>query len=78
MVMDLVGSGGLAVLGNHDNAVRDPRENLNIEAQVAMEWTRGELGLAERRFLEELPLRLKTADVFMSMPTRAIRSAGAM
>ena len=30
----------------------------NIEAQVAMEWTRGELGLAERRFLEELPLSL--------------------
>lgn len=58
VVMDLVGSGGLAVLGNHDNAVRDPRENLNIEAQVAMEWTRGELGLAERRFLEELPLSL--------------------
>ena len=56
--MDLVGSGGLAVLGNHDNADGVPRENLDVEAQVAMEWTRGELGLAERRFLEELPLSL--------------------
>ena len=29
---------------------------INVEAQVAMEWTRGELGQAERRFLEQLPL----------------------
>jgi len=56
MVMDLAGRDGVAVRGNHDNAVADLREDLNVEAQVAMEWTRGELGRAERRFLEELPL----------------------
>jgi diadenosine tetraphosphatase ApaH/serine/threonine PP2A family protein phosphatase len=55
-VMDLVGAGALAVRGNHDNAVGDPSEDLNVEAQVAIEWTRGELGQAERRFLAELPL----------------------
>jgi len=55
-VMDLAGRDGIAVRGNHDNAVADLREDLNVEAQVAMEWTRGELGRAERRFLEELPL----------------------
>ncbi len=55
-VMEHVADGGVAVLGNHDNAVADLNESLNVEAQVAMEWTRGELGHAERRFLEELPL----------------------
>jgi diadenosine tetraphosphatase ApaH/serine/threonine PP2A family protein phosphatase len=55
-VMDRVDGGSIAVRGNHDNAVADLREDLNLEAQVAMEWTRGELGQAERRFLEELPL----------------------
>src|SRR5262249_2334710 len=55
-VMDLVDKGALAVRGNHDNAVGDTGEELNVEAQVAIEWTRGELGRAERRFLAELPL----------------------
>jgi len=55
-VMRHVAGGGVALLGNHDNAVADLNERLNVEAQVAMEWTRGELGRAERRFLEELPL----------------------
>ena len=58
-VMELVEKGAMAVLGNHDNAVSNPREQLNVEAQIAIEWTRGELGTAERRFLEELPLTLQ-------------------
>jgi diadenosine tetraphosphatase ApaH/serine/threonine PP2A family protein phosphatase len=55
-VMEHVAGGGVAVLGNHDNAVADLNESLNVEAQVAMEWTRGELGRDQRRFLEALPL----------------------
>ncbi len=61
-VMDLVEKGATAVCGNHDSAVSDPREQLNIAAQVVIEWTRGELGTAERRFLEELPLEIKDED----------------
>jgi diadenosine tetraphosphatase ApaH/serine/threonine PP2A family protein phosphatase len=61
-VMDLVDQGALAVLGNHDNAVGDTREHLNVEAQVAIEWTRGELGLSQRRFLADLPLTLEDDD----------------
>jgi diadenosine tetraphosphatase ApaH/serine/threonine PP2A family protein phosphatase len=61
-VMDLIDRGALAVRGNHDTAVGDPRETLNVEAQVVMEWTRGELGIAEGRFLSELPLTLIDAD----------------
>jgi diadenosine tetraphosphatase ApaH/serine/threonine PP2A family protein phosphatase len=61
-VMDLVEQGALAVLGNHDNAVGSTREHLNVEAQVVIEWTRGELGPSQRRFLADLPLRLEDED----------------
>lgn len=55
-VMDRVEKGAIAVRGNHDNAVGELRERLNVEARVVIEWTRGELGTAERKFLEQLPL----------------------
>ena len=61
-VMDLVEKGARAVLGNHDSAVSNPREQLNVEAKIVMEWTRGELGATERRFLEKLPLTLNDDD----------------
>jgi diadenosine tetraphosphatase ApaH/serine/threonine PP2A family protein phosphatase len=58
-IMDLVAAGAIAVLGNHDSAVGNPREQLNAEAQAVIEWTRGELGSAQRKFLAALPLRLE-------------------
>ncbi len=61
-VMDLVEKGARAVLGNHDSAVNNPRDQLNVEAKIVMEWTRGELGAAERRFLGKLPLTLNDDD----------------
>jgi diadenosine tetraphosphatase ApaH/serine/threonine PP2A family protein phosphatase len=61
-VMDLVEKGARAVLGNHDSAVGNPREQLTVGAKLVMEWTRGELGAAERRFLERLPLTLIDGD----------------
>ena len=35
---------------------------MNAEAQAAIEWTRGRLGTAQRRFLADLPLTLKQDD----------------
>ncbi len=61
-VMDLVEKGATAVLGNHDSAVSNAREQLSVEAKIVMEWTRGRLGVAERRFLERLPLTLNDDD----------------
>jgi len=55
-VMDLVERGALAILGNHDNAVSNHSEQLNVEAQIAMEWTRCQLDVSQRRFLADLPL----------------------
>ena len=61
-VMDLVDKGAMAVLGNHDSAIGNPREQMNGEAQMAIEWTRGELGHSEREFLAGLPLTLEESD----------------
>jgi len=58
-VRDLVDQGAAAVRGNHDSAVGNPNERLNHAAQVAIEWTRGELGRPERQFLDALPLALR-------------------
>ena len=55
-VMELVDQGAAAVLGNHDSAIGQPREQMNLEARIVIEWTRGELGASERQFLAGLPL----------------------
>ena len=54
--MELVAGGAVAVRGNHDQAVNSSAETMNAEAQVAIEWTRGRLDAAQRRFLAELPM----------------------
>lgn len=63
-VMELVRQGAVALRGNHDNAVSDTGERMNVEAQIAMEWTRCQLGAAERQFLQDLPLTVTVADRF--------------
>jgi diadenosine tetraphosphatase ApaH/serine/threonine PP2A family protein phosphatase len=61
-VMGLVDNGAIAVLGNHDEAVSSPTITFNPEAQAAIEWTRGRLGVEQWRFLKELPLALQEED----------------
>ena len=61
-VMDLVDAGAVAVLGNHDSALANSRERLNPEAQIVIEWTRGQLGPTERQFLAGLPLTRTEGD----------------
>ena len=61
-VMELVAQGAVALLGNHDSAVDDRRERMNHDAQVAIEWTRGQLGVAERDFLGALPLSFRDGE----------------
>jgi diadenosine tetraphosphatase ApaH/serine/threonine PP2A family protein phosphatase len=62
VVMDLVGRGAIAVRGNHDSAIGTPTISMNAEAQAAIEWTRGRLSAAQRRFLADLPLMLQEDD----------------
>lgn len=61
-VMALVDDGATAVQGNHDSAVDKPSGTMNVEARVALEWTRGVLGAAERRFLAALPMTRRDGD----------------
>ncbi len=62
IVMELAGEGAPAVLGNHDSAIGNPREQMNVEATIVIEWTRGELGASQRQFLAGLPLTLTGGD----------------
>lgn len=55
-VMELVADGAIAVLGNHDAAVGLHDDRMHEEARTAIDWTRGQLGAGERRFLAHLPL----------------------
>ena len=54
-VVGLVEAGAIIVRGNHDHAISTSAESMNPVAQAAIEWTRGRLGEAQRRFLAELP-----------------------
>ncbi|MFT4120367.1 metallophosphoesterase family protein [Bradyrhizobium sp.] len=60
--MRLVEDGAIAVRGNHDEAVNTTTETMNAEAQTAIEWTRGRLDVAQRRFLAELPMLVEDGD----------------
>ncbi len=60
--MELVEEGALAVRGNHDEAIAGGGETMNVEAQAAIEWTRGRLSAPQRHFLKELPLLLQDED----------------
>jgi len=62
LVMSLVDAGAIAIRGNHDSAIGSGSEAMNAEAQAAIEWTRGSLGAAQRRFLADLPLAIAEDD----------------
>ena len=74
-VMELVDQGAVAVLGNHDSAIGNPREQMNLEARIAIEWTRGELSAAQRQFLAGLPLHASRRRAALR-PFRSERPAG--
>jgi diadenosine tetraphosphatase ApaH/serine/threonine PP2A family protein phosphatase len=55
-VMAMVEAGAVAVLGNHDAAVRSTDERMNDVASEAIAWTRTQLSPAHADFLSDLPL----------------------
>ncbi len=61
-VRALVGAGAFCIKGNHDSALSDPSEHLNITARRAMNWTRPLLDADQQAFLAALPLRHAEAD----------------
>ena len=63
-VMTEVRQGAVAVLGNHDQAVADTHESMISDAEVALAWTRGQLGREAREFLSGLPLYIEDESRF--------------
>lgn len=60
VVMHSVGEGGLAVLGNHDQAVAQVQTRfMNADARQVIDWTRARLTETHRSFLGGLPLTLE-------------------
>ncbi len=57
-VMNEVARGAEALMGNHDSAAVGARESMNSNAQITLEWTRGQLGAASRAFLAGLPMQI--------------------
>ena len=55
-VMDRVSRGAVAVLGNHDQAVKRGPGGMNAAAEAAMAWTRSRLSAEAAGFLDALPL----------------------
>ena len=55
-LVEHVDKGGIALRGNHDAAVGEGAGAMNSPAEVALEWTRNQLGASHRAFLAELPL----------------------
>ena len=49
-------AGAVVLLGNHDAAVGRRGSSMTSPAELALEWTRVQLGPAEREFLSGLPL----------------------
>ncbi|MBV8925141.1 MAG: metallophosphoesterase family protein [Bradyrhizobium sp.] len=58
----LAAQGAIAVRGNHDHAVDNPSVSMNPAAKAAIDWTRGRLDAAQRRFLAELPMTHEEED----------------
>lgn len=56
VVAGLVAGGTVAILGNHDRAVRHPSPTMNDAAQIVVAWTRERLTVEQQDFLDGLPL----------------------
>ena len=61
-IMKYVSAGSIALLGNHDAAVAERRSTMESTAELAIQWTRVQLGVPQRGFLSGLPLTYEQDD----------------
>jgi diadenosine tetraphosphatase ApaH/serine/threonine PP2A family protein phosphatase len=54
--------GAIAVLGNHDAALKSGTAGMNELAAVSIDWTRGQLSATQQDFLADLPLTFTEGD----------------
>jgi diadenosine tetraphosphatase ApaH/serine/threonine PP2A family protein phosphatase len=58
----MVEDGAVALLGNHDEAIAKPSDNMNPLARAAIDWTRERLDEAQGAFLAKRPLMLEEGE----------------
>jgi len=56
---ELVAAGAFAIKGNHDAAIEGDHSDMNELARRGIDYARGKLGPAHRRFLAEMPLSVE-------------------
>jgi diadenosine tetraphosphatase ApaH/serine/threonine PP2A family protein phosphatase len=61
-----VAEGGIAVKGNHDEAIEGKGGYFNDAAQAAIDWARAMLTPEHRRFLAALPLEVREGGLFFA------------
>ncbi|MGV3549429.1 metallophosphoesterase family protein [Rhizobium sp.] len=61
-VRQLIDGGAIAVRGNHDDAASKPTQSMNVNARLAIEWTRNQLDAEARGFLGMLPMQAADED----------------
>jgi len=55
--------GATAIKGNHDQAIEKAAGYFNAPTKESLDWARGELGDAQKRFLAQLPLIVRDGEV---------------
>lgn len=61
-VRHLIDDGAMVVRGNHDDAASTGTYSMNINARLALEWTRNQLDPDARAFLGSLPMQVAEED----------------
>ena len=59
---ELLATGAVVLRGNHDEAVAKSTQSMNLNARLAIEWTRNQLSAADRAFLGHLPMQVAEDD----------------
>ena len=65
-VMDYVGKGAFALMGNHDAGIlQEDKGDMNPVARQAVEWTRTQLSAEQIAFIRALPYRIELQDMLL-------------
>ncbi|CAN7687940.1 metallophosphoesterase family protein [Rhizobium sp. LjRoot254] len=59
---ELLAAGAIVLRGNHDDAVATSTQSMNLNARLAIEWTRNQLSAEDRTFLGNLPMQIAEDD----------------
>jgi len=59
---ELLATGAVVLRGNHDEAVAKSTQSMNLNARLAVEWTRNQLSAEDRVFLGHLPMQVAEED----------------